>query len=57
MGFDLFPLTTLETRKRIYRQAVEEQWMVLFEHDPQQPVGYLKEDGKGYSVRPVDWDE
>jgi hypothetical protein len=57
MGFDLFPVTTLETRRRIYRQAVDQHWMVFFEHDSQQPVGYLKEDLNGYSVHRVEWAE
>ena len=54
MSYDLFPLTTLETRKKIYRRAVEEDWLVVFEHDPHCAAGRLKhEDGK-YSVEPVD---
>ena len=47
MGIDLFPLTTLEVRKRIYAQAVDEEWLLFFEHDPVSPLGRLsQENGK-----------
>lgn len=56
MSYDLFPLTTLQTRKRVYGQAIEEQWMLFFEHDSDQAAGYLKEvDGK-YLLDAVDWE-
>ena len=34
MGYDLYPLTTLETKRAILRDATREQWLLLFEHDP-----------------------
>jgi glyoxylase-like metal-dependent hydrolase (beta-lactamase superfamily II) len=34
MGYDLYPMTTLETKRRILTQAVAENWLLLFEHDP-----------------------
>jgi len=43
MGFDLLPLTTLETKKRILPQAVAEGWIVLLVHEPRTPVGVLVE--------------
>ena len=55
MGYDLFPLTTLETKKRIYHSAVAEHWLVVFEHDPTHAAGYLSEDDGTYSVEPADW--
>ena len=56
MSYDLYPLTTLETRKRIYADAVREGWLVLFEHDPVQVAGYLKEEDGRYLTDPFDWD-
>jgi hypothetical protein len=57
MGFDLFPLTTLEVRKRIYAQAVDEEWLLFFEHDPVSPLGRLsQEDGK-YTLVSEPWGE
>ena len=35
MGYDLYPLTTLETKRAILRDATREKWLLLFEHDPE----------------------
>jgi glyoxylase-like metal-dependent hydrolase (beta-lactamase superfamily II) len=35
MGYDLYPLTTLETKRAILGDATREQWLLLFEHDPE----------------------
>jgi glyoxylase-like metal-dependent hydrolase (beta-lactamase superfamily II) len=43
MGYDLFPLTTLETKKKILGRAYEERWLLIFQHDPKIRMGYLKE--------------
>jgi glyoxylase-like metal-dependent hydrolase (beta-lactamase superfamily II) len=34
MGYDLFPLTTLEEKKRWLPQALAEKWIIVYEHDP-----------------------
>ncbi len=34
MGYDLYPLTTIEEKKTLLRRASEEQWTLFFEHDP-----------------------
>jgi glyoxylase-like metal-dependent hydrolase (beta-lactamase superfamily II) len=34
MGYDLYPVTTLETKRAILRDATREGWLLLFEHDP-----------------------
>jgi glyoxylase-like metal-dependent hydrolase (beta-lactamase superfamily II) len=34
MGYDLYPMTTLETKRAVLRDAVRENWTILFEHDP-----------------------
>lgn len=33
MGYDLFPLTTLDEKKKILPQIVKENWTLFFEHD------------------------
>lgn len=43
MGYDLYPLTTLENKKRLLPQAVRERWLCLFAHDPNMPVACLRE--------------
>ena len=47
MGFDLYPVETLEAKKRLLPQAAREQWTCLFYHDPDGPLGRIvEEDGK-----------
>ena len=38
MGYDLYPMETLEAKKRLLPQAARENWLCLFYHDPDQPV-------------------
>ena len=57
MGYDLFPLTTLETRKRIYSRAVAENWLLLFDHDPDVIAGTMRKRGQRYVAEPVEWRE
>jgi glyoxylase-like metal-dependent hydrolase (beta-lactamase superfamily II) len=54
MAFDLYPLDTLYSKKKFYTEAIKENWLVLFTHDPKVPMAYLEqtEDGK-YSARPA----
>ena len=50
MGYDVEPLTTLETKRRILKQAVEEKWLMIFEHDATVPWGRVEHDGKAYRL-------
>lgn len=45
MGYDLEPLRTLESKKRILPLAAREGWRLVFEHDAILPLGVLEEDG------------
>ncbi len=53
MGYDLEPLRTLESKKRILGQAAREGWRLVFEHDADLPLGTLAEDGG--KLRAVPW--
>lgn len=47
MGYDLFPLETLENKKRLLPQALAENWLCWFYHDFNAPLCRLSEnDGK-----------
>lgn len=47
MGYDLFPVETLENKKRLLKMALEENWMCFFYHDFDSPLCRLQEvDGK-----------
>jgi glyoxylase-like metal-dependent hydrolase (beta-lactamase superfamily II) len=54
MAFDLYPLDTLFSKKKFYAEAIPEEWLVIFTHDPKTPWGYVRqsEDGK-YSLTPL----
>lgn len=43
MGYDLFPLDTLESKRRLLGLAKERRWLLLFQHDPAQRAGYLRD--------------
>jgi len=47
MSFDLYPLQTIESKKRYYGEAISERWLTVFTHDPQVPWGYVGEREKG----------
>ena len=54
MGFDIEPLVTLETKRRLYARAEGEGWLLVFEHDPDVAVGRLARDGRSFGlVEPV----
>ena len=55
MGFDLEPLVTLATKKRILPRAAAEGWWLVFEHDSRMPLGRLVESGgrlEAQAIRP-----
>jgi len=35
MGYDLYPLSTLEEKKNLLETACKNNWILFFEHDPQ----------------------
>jgi glyoxylase-like metal-dependent hydrolase (beta-lactamase superfamily II) len=47
MAFDLFPLQTIESRKRYYAQSIPERWLTMFTHDPNTPWAYVERDDRG----------
>jgi methylmalonyl-CoA epimerase len=49
MGYDLFPLDTLNFKRSFLREAIEREYLILFEHDPDIAAGYIREkDGKRF---------
>ncbi len=52
MGYDLFPVETLEVKKKLLPQAAREGWNCLFYHDPDEPLcRVVEENGKLRAVR------
>jgi glyoxylase-like metal-dependent hydrolase (beta-lactamase superfamily II) len=57
MSYDLYPVETLEAKRRLLPQAAREEWLCLFYHDPDVPLcRVMEEDGKlravGYEEKP-----
>ena len=50
MGFDLYPLETIESRKRYYSRAIPGKWLTMFTHDPEIAWAYLGKDERGKIV-------
>jgi glyoxylase-like metal-dependent hydrolase (beta-lactamase superfamily II) len=50
MGFDLYPLDTIESKKRYYARSIPEKWLTVFTHDPKTPWAYVEKDETGKMV-------
>ena len=47
MGYDLYPVETLEAKKQLLPRAAREDWLCLFYHDPEAPLcRVVEEDGR-----------
>ena len=44
MGYDLFPMETLAFKRRFIREAIDHEYLILFEHDPDVAAGYIREE-------------
>jgi glyoxylase-like metal-dependent hydrolase (beta-lactamase superfamily II) len=42
MAYDLFPLETIENRKRYYKDCLAQNWLTIFTHDPDIPWAHLQ---------------
>jgi len=54
MGYDLFPADVSTLREKLLARAVAEEWVNVFEHDPNVAMGVIREEEKGYRVEPVE---
>jgi len=50
MAYDVAPLDTLAEKKRVLDEAVDGEWMVFFEHDPEIATGRIVRTDRGYMV-------
>jgi len=53
MGYDLFPLTVIENKRKWLPRIVREEWIALFVHDPDEPAAYLRERDGVVTPEPV----
>ena len=57
MGYDLYPVETLEAKKLLIPRAMREGWLCLFYHDADEPLCRLVEGEKGFTPVPYRGDE
>jgi len=50
MAYDLQPLVTVEEKKKILAKAIEKNWKIFFEHDPETALATVMKDEKGFRV-------
>jgi glyoxylase-like metal-dependent hydrolase (beta-lactamase superfamily II) len=51
MGYDLEPLVTLETKRALWARALDEDWLLVFDHDRDVPWGRLDPKADGPALR------
>jgi len=57
MGYDLYPVETLDAKKRLLPQAARENWICMFYHDPDEPLCRLQQHEKEFSPIPYRGDD
>jgi len=48
MAYDVQPTVTIKEKKQLYIDAVDKNWMLFFEHDPDTVACTIQHDGKHY---------
>lgn len=51
MGYDLFPLVTLEEKRKYLTEAVKNDWLIYFEHDPFTESAKIGQSDKGFFIK------
>jgi glyoxylase-like metal-dependent hydrolase (beta-lactamase superfamily II) len=54
MGYDLYPMTTLENKKKWIPEAARGRWLALFAHDPVVRAAWLREREGKFEAEPVE---
>ena len=50
MGFDIYPLTTVEEKRAYLTKAYQENWLIALQHDPNHEAIRLREGKKYYEI-------
>jgi glyoxylase-like metal-dependent hydrolase (beta-lactamase superfamily II) len=53
MGYDLYPMTTLENKKKWIPEVIEEGWIALFGHDAKTPAGHVRDRNGIWELEPI----
>jgi glyoxylase-like metal-dependent hydrolase (beta-lactamase superfamily II) len=54
MAYDLYPLQTLQTKRKWLQTMVQENWIVVFGHDPDVPAATLHQRENKIAFEPID---
>jgi glyoxylase-like metal-dependent hydrolase (beta-lactamase superfamily II) len=50
MAFDLFPVDSIESKKKYYGESIPAKWLTIFTHDPHFPWAYVNRNADGRMV-------
>jgi glyoxylase-like metal-dependent hydrolase (beta-lactamase superfamily II) len=53
MSYDLYPVETLQNKKKTFEQAIEGEWILGFNHDPEHFFGRVKKVNNKYTFEPL----
>jgi glyoxylase-like metal-dependent hydrolase (beta-lactamase superfamily II) len=53
MAYDLYPLDTVACKEALLPRAIDEEWTVIFEHDPEVGAAKIRRAGKGFELERV----
>ena len=51
MAYDLMPLETIKQKKKVLSHAVEEDWLIFFQHDPYYTYAKIELTDKGFRAK------
>lgn len=54
MGYDLYPKDVAEMKQKMIEQALDEEWLVCFDHDPRHAIVRLVRGERGVKIEPVE---
>ena len=54
MSYDLYPLETMVMKEKLLEKSLAEGWTSAWVHDPEIVLGRIEQDGKHYSVCPLE---
>ncbi len=53
MGYGLYPMTTLENKKKWIPEVIQEGWIALFGHDAKTPAGHVRDRNGIWELEPI----
>ena len=53
MGYDMRPLDTLSEKEKVFNEAIENNWLLFFEHDRLNELGSLQQTEKGVRLNEI----